>query len=464
MADGLTHRGRGNGEDQGLHAPLRDGTSGTSEALNNSQGSDSVAFSRKAPDKPCHKTCESLFSSSSGFFNYRGLLNDCILLLVLSNSHNVISNLYKYGILVDPSQWASAIFNQDTMPTWSLLLLGYAFPTLMLVGERLASKGSLTNKQVIVWYVTDLTVLLALPVAIIFFLRLGPFSSLVVLTWYTVLWLKLVSYCQVNWWCRMASSDTAPETEKDHKLVVYPNNLTVSDLLYFCWAPTLCYELNFPRIPRIRKIFLIRRILEAVFLLNVVLAIFQQWLMPTAINSLQPFKDMDYSKMLERLLLLAIPNHVFWLLFFYFFFHSMMNLVGELLRFADREFYGDWWNSVSIQQFWKMWNIPVHRWAMRHVYLPLRARGWHRGLATLVVFFLSAFFHEYLVSIPLLMLRPWAFTAMLFQIPLGILTALPFFKGQLGNVIVWTSIVLGQPVAILMYMHDYYWTTQRMTS
>ena len=44
------------------------------------------------------------------------------------------------------------------------------------------------------------------------------------------------------------------------------------------------------------------------------------------------------------------------------------------------------------------------------------------------------------------------------QIPLGILTAIPFFKGQLGNVIVWSSIVLGQPVAILMYMHDYYWT------
>ena len=30
-------------------------------------------------------------------------------------------------------------------------------------------------------------------------------------------------------------------------------------------------------------------------------------------------------------------------------------------------------------------------------------------------------------------------------------------KGQVGNIIVWCSIVLGQPVAILMYMHDYYW-------
>ncbi len=30
-------------------------------------------------------------------------------------------------------------------------------------------------------------------------------------------------------------------------------------------------------------------------------------------------------------------------------------------------------------------------------------------------------------------------------------------QGQIGNVLVWSSIVLGQPVAILMYMHDYYW-------
>jgi diacylglycerol O-acyltransferase-1 len=105
--------------------------------------------------------------------------------------------------------------------------------------------------------------------------------------------------------------------------------------------------------------------------------------------------------------------------------------------------------------------LDVVRWAREGLLDEihhLKLRGWHRGMATMMVFFLSAFFHEYLVSIPLLMLRPWAFTAMLFQIPLGIITAIPFFKGQLGNVIVWSSIVLGQPVAILMYMHDYYWT------
>ena len=30
----------------------------------------------------------------------------------------------------------------------------------------------------------------------------------------------------------------------------------------------------------------------------------------------------------------------------------------------------------------------------RHIYHPLKLRGWHRGMATMMVFFLSAFFHE----------------------------------------------------------------------
>ena len=42
--------------------------------------------------------------------------------------------------------------------------------------------------------------------------------------------------------------------------------LSVSDLYYFMVAPTLCYELNFPRNDRIRKRFLMRRIAEFVSL------------------------------------------------------------------------------------------------------------------------------------------------------------------------------------------------------
>ncbi|KAL4720186.1 hypothetical protein ACJJTC_002472 [Scirpophaga incertulas] len=37
---------------------------------------------------------------------------------------------------------------------------------------------------------------------------------------------------------------------------------------YFLFAPTLCYELNFPRTTRIRKRFLVKRLLEVIFWLE----------------------------------------------------------------------------------------------------------------------------------------------------------------------------------------------------
>lgn len=55
--------------------------------------------------------------------------------------------------------------------------------------------------------------------------------------------------------------------------------------------------------------------------------------------------------------LLQVPNHLLWLMFFYWFFHSSLNFTAELLRFGDREFYKDWWYvllcaPVELRQTW----------------------------------------------------------------------------------------------------------------
>lgn len=91
-------------------------------------------------------------------------------------------------------------------------------------------------------------------------------------------------------------------------LVNYPDNLNFRDLFYFLCAPTLCYELNFPRTSRIRKRFLLKRVLEVVIGANVVLGLFQQWMIPSVKNSLIPFSNMDVAKATERLLKLAVSN------------------------------------------------------------------------------------------------------------------------------------------------------------
>ena len=54
------------------------------------------------------------------------------------------------------------------------------------------------------------------------------------------------------------------EAAKDLQFNTLSFTFLTTDIIYFCWAPTLCYELNFPRNPSIRKVFLFRRILETV--------------------------------------------------------------------------------------------------------------------------------------------------------------------------------------------------------
>ena len=87
------------------------------------------------------------------------------------------------------------------------------------------------------------------------------------------------------------------------------------------------------------------------------------------------------------------------------------------MKFADRGFYYDWWNSRNIIIFWKTWNLPVHRWCVRHVYKPVMGMtGSNSLLASLIVFFLSAFLHEYVISVPLNIFKAYAFMGMMSQV------------------------------------------------
>lgn len=77
-----------------------------------------------------------------------------------------------------------------------------------------------------------------------------------------------------------------------------------------------------------------------------------------------------YSKV-TQILRLALPNSVTWILMFFSGFEYFLNFTAELTYFADREFYKEWWNCKDLGEYWRLWNIPVHNWFVRHVYNPM---------------------------------------------------------------------------------------------
>lgn len=449
---------------------------------------------RAQPDKPCHRPRDSPFSWSSGFDNFTGLVNWGFLLLTMGGFRLLLENLIKYGIRVDPVQWFIVLTGRDEgsgVPSILLLLYSIVPVAICLLIERGLALEIIREGAGVFVHIVNILVLVLIPMVIIH-VKGSAFSLIGAMTvcfHYSILFMKLWSYVQVNMWCRQSNKENSSKTrsrsqsisvaelqeerggsyisgvhklqkEKDKdtvSLVMYPDNLTASDLAYYLFSPTLCYELNFPRTDRIRKRFLLKRLLEVVIGANVVMGLFQQWMIPSVKNSLIPFSNMDVAKATERLLKLAIPNHFTWLCFFYLTFHSFLNAVGEIMHFADRNFYCDWWNANNIDTFWRSWNMPVHRWCVRHIYIPVVDMGYSRSAASLIVFFISAFFHEYLVSVPLKTFKIWAFMGMMGQIPLSYLSRYMEvnYGPRWGNIVVWASIILGQPLCIMMYYHDY---------
>lgn len=81
----------------------------------------------------------------------------------------------------------------------------------------------------------------------------------------------------------------------------------------------------------------------------------------------------------------------------------------------------DWWNATTIGDYWRLWNVPVHKWLLRHVYYPALRRHVPKTIAACCVFFVSAVFHELLVGVPLHMVRFWAFSGLMFQVRASLL-------------------------------------------
>lgn len=158
---------------------------------------------------------------------------------------------------------------------------------------------------------------------------------------------------------------------------------------------------------------------------------------------------------------LSIPNTIGWVLGFYAYFHLLLNIISEFIKFGDRNFYMDWWNCRNLEEYWKTWNLPVHFFFVRHCYTPLLKRGWSKMGAGLLVFMVSAIAHEYIVCVPLGVISYYAFLAMLLQAP-----AIAFEKllskylnlgnSELGNVSFWLFFCfLGQPLCLFVYYSMY---------
>jgi len=423
--------------------------------------------------RPMHKGVKhSLLSSESQNQNYRGFFNLGVIILIVTNSRLIIDNMLKYGLLLGfPTEESLHSINLVHWPCTEGFLLMQVHLALTLQVERAAAKEIFSETVAILLNSLNIAAQLGVATWLVWSFPVTSIAGLLFMLASVTLWMKLVSYVHVNRDLRLADRErqavdktldnqTRKVEAEDEELLNYPDNLTWGNLYYFWFAPTLSYQLNYPRVKKVRQANVLTLLARILIFSAITIFISTQYMLPAAANSVKYVENGDYVRLFERILIMAVPSTYIWLLGFYVFFHLYLNLLAELLQFGDREFYKDWWNSTSFEAYWRLWNLPVHHWIVRHAYFPVLRMGFSKNFATMWVFFLSAVLHELVISVPFKMVRLYAFLGMMGQIPLVIATkALEKAvskQSQVGNVLFWVIFcIFGQPMALLMYYIDF---------
>ncbi|XP_021121011.1 sterol O-acyltransferase 1 isoform X1 [Heterocephalus glaber] len=231
---------------------------------------------------------------------------------------------------------------------------------------------------------------------------------------------------------------------------------TVNQYLYFLFAPTLIYRDSYPRTPSIRWRYVAMQFAQVFGCLFYVYYIFERLCAPLFGNIKQePFS--------ARVLVLCVfnsilPGVLIFLLSFFAFLHCWLNAFAEMLRFGDRMFYKDWWNSTSYANYYRTWNVVVHDWLYYYAYKDFL---WFfskrfKAAAMLAVFTLSAVVHEYALAVCLSYFYPVLFVLFMFFGMAFNFIVNDSWKRPVWNIMMWASLFLGQGVLVCFYSQEWY--------
>ncbi|XP_062893804.1 sterol O-acyltransferase 2-like isoform X3 [Mobula hypostoma] len=231
---------------------------------------------------------------------------------------------------------------------------------------------------------------------------------------------------------------------------------TLSCYLYFLFCPTLIYRDSYPRTPRIRWKYVALNFAQVLGCLFYFYFILVRLCIPVFTNmSKQPFST---KTLVLSIFNSTLPGTFLLLLFFYAFLHCWLNAFAEMLRFGDRMFYKDWWNSTSFANYYRTWNVVVHDWLYSYTYtdfLSIFGRRF-RAAAMLSVFILSAVVHEYVLTLCLGYFYPVMFC--LFAI-IGVFFNFLFNDNRTSpvwNIMMWVFLFIGQGIQVCLYCQEWY--------
>lgn len=239
---------------------------------------------------------------------------------------------------------------------------------------------------------------------------------------------------------------TAPGGSGNKGPVRWPDNVTLWNFMDYQLIPTLVYEMQYPRTATLRPLYLLEKTVATFGTFSLLYTYTEHYIIPLTPTAEQP--------LLRTIINLILPFMLCYLLLFYIIFECICNGFAELSFFADRQFYEDWWNATSWDEYARKWNKPVHVFLLRHVYAStISSLKFSKTSAAFATFLLSALAHELVMAVVTQKIRLYLFLLQMIQIPLIALGRHPIIRRNktMGNIVFWFGLLTGFPLLCVAY-------------
>ncbi|KAK6460850.1 sterol O-acyltransferase 2 [Scheffersomyces coipomensis] len=248
------------------------------------------------------------------------------------------------------------------------------------------------------------------------------------------------------------------ESLQAKNIITFPSNISFFNFFEYSSFPTVVYTLHYPRNERIRWSYVFQKTCAVFGIIFLMILVAQNWMYPLVLQCIEVRKlpvQERFSRYIFILLDMIPPFLMEYLFTFFLIWDSILNAIAELTRFADREFYGPWWSCTDWSEFSRIWNVPVHKFLLRHVYhSSISSFKVNKFQAALLTFIISSIVHELVMYVIFGTLRGYLLLLQMSQIPLVMFSRTAFMKDKkvLGNIICWFGFLSGPSMICTLYL------------
>ncbi|KRX03881.1 hypothetical protein PPERSA_04759 [Pseudocohnilembus persalinus] len=250
---------------------------------------------------------------------------------------------YKFGQILD--QRVVLSLGKDffiCILTWPLLYI-WSYNALIL--QKLIING--LNSKIAVLYQHLTQALMFMLVMFFIIEQQWSLTNTAYATIHTcVHFMKMHSYTQMNKYYR---EEWKQDQNQGQQTSSYPNNISFKNFTLYMWMPVLAYQIEYPRTDKFRIGFFLFKVFQVIICISLDYII--------GIEFVIPYIELgDQIGGLQLMCYIVLPMTLFSMISFVLIFEATMNAFAEITYFGDRQFYQDWWNSTTYEEFNRKWN------------------------------------------------------------------------------------------------------------